>query len=226
MDDYLLIDVKKDIKDACLSINTFEEHRKIIPPKDYHEYGYVETYYHGTALTTREPSKARETWNKLLKWFGINAEQLNGKVSSVRVESVDRDLGSIELYWDYDAGIGFMCKFEYKMGQDFSIADLAKKYCDNNKARSMKVCNAKRGSIITIFDHRHFKKDDDYLKIRVLESAEHRGSCVTINNLEQNLTIGGYVQTEYHPGPWYDKGLSGKVSAITIRYCGNPISCQ
>ena len=81
VDDYLLIDVKKDIKDACLSINTFEEHRKIIPPKDYHEYGYVETYYYGTALTTREPGKAKETWDNLLKWFRINTEQLNGKVS-------------------------------------------------------------------------------------------------------------------------------------------------
>ena len=49
----------------------------------------------------------------MLKWFGINAERLNGKVSSVRVENVASDLGSIELYRDDDAGIGFMCKFEY-----------------------------------------------------------------------------------------------------------------
>ena len=224
MDDYLLIDVKKDIKDACLSINTFEEHRKVIPPKDCFQYGYVETYYYGTGLTTREPDEGRETMINLFEWFGINIERLNGKVSAVRVESVDSDLGSIELYWDYDAGIGFMCKFEYNKTHIFNKEELAKKYCENNEARSMKICNAKRGTLIAIFDHRHFKIDDDYLIIRVFEDI--LGNCVTINNLEQNLSIGGYVETEYHPGPWYNKGLNGKVSAITVEYCEDIESCH
>ena len=69
---------------------------------------------------------------------------------------------------------------------------------------------------ITVFDHRYLDKDDDYLLIHVFDDI--LGDCVTIRNLEQSrsMTKPGHVQLQYSPGPWYDKGLNGKVSAIRI----------
>ena len=214
LDDYLVIDVRKNFNNTCLKVNTFESNLELDFTWDHYAHQkYVDTYYYCNNWRCPYPSELINT----ASWFRWNIEGLNGQVSSVWVENVAKDAGSIELFASDTAGTEFLCKFEYLKDEDFDREDLRERfYCENDEARSMRICNARQGDVITVFDDPYFAKDDDFLTIHVL--TDMLDNCVSISNFENNRRIhpSQFVETEYHEPGWFSRGLNGDVSAISI----------
>ena len=81
--------------------------------------------------------------------------------------------------------------------------------CKNDEARSMKVCNAKRGMKIFVYDdgkNRFYK--DDWAIIEVKKDME---GCETISHFEETKDY-TFLNVDYRT-----KGnLNGKISSFTI----------
>ena len=88
--------------------------------------------------------------------------------------------------------------------------------CDNDETRSMKLCFAKRGTRILLYDDGNLSpSNDDWAEINVLQDMNN--NCETINTYEITRTY-GVVIVFYRKrrGSIYTTNLDGKVSSFEV----------
>ena len=83
--------------------------------------------------------------------------------------------------------------------------------CKNDEARSMRICHARKGTLITVYDNGYLKTDDDWTTIEVKKDMGH--ACKTISTFEENLSS-SLFSVNYKP----DGNLDGKVSSFSISF--------
>ena len=82
--------------------------------------------------------------------------------------------------------------------------------CDNDETRSMKLCFAKRGTRIIVYDDGNLSpSNDDWTEINVLQDMNY--NCETINTYEKTATY-GVVNVVYKT----TGNLDGKVSSFEV----------
>ena len=82
--------------------------------------------------------------------------------------------------------------------------------CDNDETRSMKLCFAKRGTRILVYDDGNLSpSSDDWAEINVLQDMIN--NCETINTYERTATY-GVVSVVYKT----TGNLDGKVSSFEV----------
>ena len=88
--------------------------------------------------------------------------------------------------------------------------------CDNDETRSMKLCFAKRGTRILVYDDGNLSpSSDDWAEINVLQDMIN--NCETINTYERTATY-GVVNVVYNIRRVYNSltNLDGKVSSFEV----------
>ena len=87
--------------------------------------------------------------------------------------------------------------------------------CDNDETRSMKLCFAKRGTRILVYDDGNLSpSSDDWTEINVLQDMNN--NCETINTYERTATY-GVVNVVYRlGGSQFIANLDGKVSSFEV----------
>ena len=96
--------------------------------------------------------------------------------------------------------------------------------CQNDEAVSMKICEAKAGTKIRVFDDDKYRTNDDWNEIYV---GYNMGSnCITVPHFEQSFRANGYFSGEFlvvhfvdnkkFHGFVGDQPLNGKVSSFTV----------
>ena len=79
--------------------------------------------------------------------------------------------------------------------------------CKNDKAKSMQLCEVKKGTVVYVYDDGYARKEkDDYARIEVLQDIT---GCQTIGTFEQTRTWGKVQVVKYKSG-----NLDGKVSSM------------
>ena len=91
--------------------------------------------------------------------------------------------------------------------------------CDNDETRSMKLCFAKRGTQILVYDDGNLSpSSDDWAEINVLQDMIN--NCETINTYERTATYGvvnvGYKYRNLGKFPQNSGNLDGKVSSFEV----------
>ena len=81
--------------------------------------------------------------------------------------------------------------------------------CQNDAARSMRVCGAKAGTRIRIYDDPHHRRHDDWTEILVKKDMVD--NCETIDTFEKDKTYGN-INVDYKT----NGNLDGKVSSFAI----------
>ena len=82
--------------------------------------------------------------------------------------------------------------------------------CDNDETRSMKLCFAKRGTRILVYDDGNLSpSSDDWTEVNVLQDMNN--NCETINTYERTATY-GVVSVVYKT----TGNLDGKVSSFEV----------
>ena len=83
--------------------------------------------------------------------------------------------------------------------------------CENDEARSMRVCGAKAGTRIRVYDDPYHQRNDDWTEILVKQDLID--NCETIDTFEEDKTYGG-IKVDYKT-----KGnLDGKVSSFAVDF--------
>ena len=89
--------------------------------------------------------------------------------------------------------------------------------CDNDEARSVRLLNIPAGAMLVVFDDGGCGPNDDYTRIRVLQSI----SDLTIGSFE-----GGTYPSSIDFQHVHNNGLDGKVSCVQISRCGDSLCTE
>ena len=85
--------------------------------------------------------------------------------------------------------------------------------CQNDEARSMRVCGAKAGTRIRVYDDPYHRRNDDWSEIFVKEDMND--TCDTVATFQISWTFGKIDQIYWTPER---KNLDGKVSSFTVEF--------
>ena len=87
--------------------------------------------------------------------------------------------------------------------------------CENDEARSMRVCGAKAGTRIRVYDDPYHRRNDDWTEILVKQDLID--NCETIDTFEEDKTY-GKIKVDYKTDTWKYGNLDGKVSSFVVDF--------
>ena len=94
--------------------------------------------------------------------------------------------------------------------------------CQNDEAVSMKICEAKAGTKIRVFDDNNFRTNDDWNEIYVGYNMGNN-NCITVPHFQHSFRANGYFPGEFLFANFVqqtifngDQNLNGKVSSFTV----------
>lgn len=143
---------------------------------------------------------------------------LNGKVSSLKIESPAPSSraallrrAKVMLYSGNNQD-NQMCILTADYKRAYNLQDYSP--CSNDDARSMKLCNMKKGTYVTVYDSPSGSHDDDWTSMQVLSDF---ADCVYISTFETSKTWNSKVKSVFHKDTgWFANGLNGKVSRVYV----------
>ena len=119
-----------------------------------------------------------------------------------------------EFYEGKDGTQDKLCRVYFTKAMRVNKDKMRKTYdCDNDEAKSIKICNAKKGTKIAVFDDPNYRASkDDWSEVTVTKDMGNK--CSTIKEFEFSgySADDGILKIDYKT----TGNLNGKVSSFTI----------
>ena len=103
--------------------------------------------------------------------------------------------------------------FHNRWGKD----KMGDRSCENDDIRSMKMCYARKGFSITVFDDGSLGTSDDYA---IVFAKTNMKDCVTINGFETSKTFSNEFDDQVEVKRFKSGNLDGKVSSMETYFEG------
>ena len=103
--------------------------------------------------------------------------------------------------------------FHNRWGKD----KMGDRSCENDDIRSMKMCYARKGFSITVFDDGSLGTSDDYA---IVFAKTNMKDCVTIDGFETSKTFSNEYDDEVEVKRFKSGNLDGKVSSMETYFEG------
>ena len=136
------------------------------------------------------------------------------KIIIIKLSTVSFCLGVTPFFEFYQGKNGSkkkLCTFYIHVPDKFNKKEMTDYGCPNDKAKSMKVCYAREGTNITVYDDPEYREGKDDWTTIIVNHDMGNDRCETISDFETDKDY-EFLEVDYKT----TGNLNGKVSSFTI----------